>query len=233
MLVLIGLGLDVSEITLKGVNEVKSADIVYLEDYTNTISPVQIAYLEKVTGREFLRAKREDFENNSAELIEKALGQKVAILVSGDPLAATTHLALIEEAREKGVQCEIVSAPSIFTAVGKTGLQLYKFGRTVSLPSFGEFPSVVEYTKKNLSADLHTLVLLDIGMNPKEAIRHLKAFFPEFVVLSRANRPDMKIAWGEAEKLEALEFGKAPHCLVIPAKLHFTEEAFLKWFRFD
>ncbi|MFH0961832.1 MAG: diphthine synthase [archaeon] len=233
MLTLVGLGLDIAEITVKGVDAVKKADVVYLEEYTNIISEEQVSYLEKLTGRTFQRAVREELENRSSEIIGRAKNDSVVILVSGDPLAATTHLSLLEEAREAGVSAEVVSAPSIFTAVGKTGLQLYKFGRTVSLPSFGEFPSVVEYTKKNLSADLHTLILLDIGMAPKEAIRHLKAFFPEFVVVSRANRPDMKISWGEAGKLEEIDFGKAPHCLIVPAKLHFAEEAFLKWFRFE
>lgn len=232
MLSLVGLGLDIAEITVKGVEIVKKSDISYIEEYTNTISDEQIKYLEKLTGRTFQRATREALENKSHEIVARARVENVAILVSGDPLAATTHLALLEEAREKGVEAEVVSAPSIFTAVGKTGLQLYKFGRTVSFPSFGEFPSVVEYAKKNLAADLHTLVLLDIGMAPREAITHLKAFFPEFVVVSRANRPDMKIAWGSAEKLESLDFGSAPHCLIIPAKLHFTEEAFLKWFKY-
>jgi diphthine synthase len=232
MLTLVGMGLDVAEITLKGVEKIKRADAVMLEEYTNTITAEQVDYLEKVTGRTFIRVNRESLENKSGELIGRARSQDVVVLISGDPLAATTHSALIEEAREKGVECEVISAPSIFTAVGRTGLQLYKFGRTVSLPSFGEFPSVVEYTKKNLAADLHTLILLDIGMNPKEAISHLKSYFPEFVVVSRANRPDMKIRWGTAEKLETIDFGESPHCLIVPAKLHFIEEAQMKWFRY-
>jgi diphthine synthase len=233
MLTLVGLGLDVAEITLKGVEAVRQADTVFLEEYTNTIAEEQVKYLEKLTGRTFVRAKRADMEDKSSELLEKAKNGKIVVLVSGDPLAATTHLALLEEAREKKVDVEVVSAPSIFTAVGKTGLQLYKFGRTVSLPGAGEFPSVVEYVKKNLAADLHSLILLDIGMDPRDAIVHLKSFFPEFVVVSRANRPDMRIAWGPAKRLEGMMFGEPPHCLVVPAKLHFTEEAFLRGFRFD
>ncbi len=233
MLTLVGLGLDVAEITLKGVEAVKAAGSVLLEEYTNTITEEQVSYLEKLTGRRFERAKRPDIEEKSGELLERARKGDVAVLVSGDPLAATTHLSLLEEAREKGVKVEVVSAPSIFTAVGKTGLQLYKFGRTVSFPRAGEFPSVVEYVKRNLSAGLHSLILLDIGVDPVNAVRHLKSFFPEFVVVSRANRPDMKIAWGPAERLEKMMFGTPPHCIIVPAKLHFTEEAFLRGFRFD
>lgn len=50
-------------------------------------------------------------------------------------------------------------------AIGATGLQLYNFGQTVSLPFFTETwkpESWYDKIKENVDLSLHTLVLLDI-----------------------------------------------------------------------
>ena len=50
-------------------------------------------------------------------------------------------------------------------AIGATGLQVYRFGETVSVPYYqGNWRpySFLEKIKKNVQADFHTLVLLDI-----------------------------------------------------------------------
>ena len=54
---------------------------------------------------------------------------------------------------------------SIMNAIGATGLQLYTFGETVSIPYFQEKWRPYSFLKKiakNIEAGFHTLVLLDI-----------------------------------------------------------------------
>ena len=54
------------------------------------------------------------------------------------PLAATTHFSLIAECKNKDIKTEIIHSSSIFSAVGETGLSLYKFGGTTSIPIYDE-----------------------------------------------------------------------------------------------
>lgn len=86
-------------------------------------------------------------------------------MVVGDPFGATTHSDLYIRAKEKGIDVEVIHNASIMNAVGCCGLQLYRFGHTISVPFFtdtwkpnGFYDSI----KSNMNQDLHTLVLLDI-----------------------------------------------------------------------
>jgi diphthine synthase len=68
-------------------------------------------------------------------------------------------------AAQMGVQVRIIHNASILTAIGATGLQLYRYGETVSLPFFTEKWKPYSYYDKvvsNRALGLHTLVLLDI-----------------------------------------------------------------------
>ncbi len=60
--------------------------------------------------------------------------EEVGVLIGGDCLSATTHVSLLLEATEQGVETRIIHGSSIFSAVAETGLSLYKFGRTVTMP---------------------------------------------------------------------------------------------------
>jgi diphthine methyl ester synthase len=82
-------------------------------------------------------------------------------------VTATTILLidLILRAKESGVQVEVVHNTSIMGGVASSGLQLYKFGYTVSIPFFeGDWKpsSFYDRIKYNLGGGMHTLCLLDI-----------------------------------------------------------------------
>eukprot|EP00249_Psilotum_nudum_P013555 c24395_g1_i2 orf=326-841(+) len=64
-----------------------------------------------------------------------------------------------------GVKVEVIHNASVMNAVGACGLQLYRFGETVSIPFFTDTwrpDSFYNKIKANRSLGLHTLCLLDI-----------------------------------------------------------------------
>lgn len=87
----------------------------------------------------------------------------VALLVVGDPFAATTHTDLILRAKERDIPFQVIHNASIMNAVGCCGLQLYSFGETVSIPYWTESwqpDSFFEKIISNYKNKLHTLCLL-------------------------------------------------------------------------
>lgn len=63
------------------------------------------------------------------------------------------------------MKTKVIHNASIINAIGCTGLQLYRFGQTVSVPFFEATWKPTSFLTKiyeNLERDLHTLVLLDI-----------------------------------------------------------------------
>ena len=48
---------------------------------------------------------------------------------------------------------------------------------------------------------------------------------------ARLGTESQLIKSGTLEEVKIVDFGKPPHCLIIPAKLHFMEEEVLKLFR--
>ena len=67
-------------------------------------------------------------------MLKKAVENDVAFLVVGDVFSATTHVDLALRARKADVKVHLIHNASILTAVGDTGLSLYKFGKTASIP---------------------------------------------------------------------------------------------------
>ncbi|MEA3229927.1 MAG: diphthine synthase [archaeon] len=243
MLYLIGLGIgDEKDISTRGIDACKKAEKVYAEFYT---CPLEIDFcsLEKNAGKKIEMLDRKGVEENG-KIIDSSLKSDTALLVGGDPLSATTHLEIVLEARKKGIRVEIIHSSSVFTAVGETGLSLYKFGKTVSLPTPKEnyFPtSPYKNISDNLKVDMHTLLLLDIGMSANSAMDVLleierkvkgKIFSRnrKIVVCAHLGKDSM-IKYGSIEDLHSQEFGKHPHCIIIPAKLNFAEEEFLGSFK--
>jgi diphthine synthase len=167
VLYVIGLGLgDEKDITVRGLELVKSSDKVFLEAYTSILGGVSKERLEAFYGKEVVVADRGLVENEAEDLIiEPAKTESVAFLVVGDPVCATTHTDLMIRAKEVGVKVEMVHNASIMGAAGACGLQLYNFGHTVSIPFFDEkwrptsfYPKI----KYNRQGGMHTLCLLDI-----------------------------------------------------------------------
>lgn len=87
MLYIIGLGLaDERDITVKGLEAVRSCQRVYLEAYTSILG-VDQHRLEEFYGRDVIVADREMVESNADLIIDSAAAEDVAFLVVGDPFA--------------------------------------------------------------------------------------------------------------------------------------------------
>lgn len=138
---IIGLGLgDEKDITVKGLEIIKGCDEIYLESYTSILS-VKKEQLEKFYGKKLIEADRETCEETIDKILEnlaKTPEKNMAFLVVGDPFCATTHSDLFLRATQLGIKVEVVHNASIINAVGCCGLQVYRFGETISIPFFTE-----------------------------------------------------------------------------------------------
>ncbi|EPZ32337.1 Diphthine synthase [Rozella allomycis CSF55] len=177
MLFIIGLGLaDEKDISVKGLEAIKSCSKVYLESYTSLLL-VSKERLETFYGKSIIEADRECVESFSDEIILSAKTENVAFLVVGDPFGATTHTDFVLRAIKDGINYKIIHNASIMNVVGVCGLQLYRFGQTVSIPFFTESwkpDSFYDKIKANLSLGLHTLCLLDIKVKEQSEENLLK-----------------------------------------------------------
>jgi diphthine synthase len=248
MLTLIGLGLfDEKDLSLRGIEEAKKADDVYIELYTTAWSG-DLKKLEEIVGKKIQVLKRKDLEENSERILNKAKEKNVVVFVGGDPLVATTHSALLLEAKKREIKTKIIHNSSIISAIAETGLHLYKFGPCVTIPfpekTKGKLPeSVYEVIKMNKARGLHTLCLLDIDadnnkfMNVKEALEILLKLEGErkervieenekIIVFSKAGSDEANILFEDVKKLREKEVG-IPAVIIIPGLLHFTEREFL------
>lgn len=230
MLYLIGLGLDVKGISKQGLEAVGKASKVYLESYTSDF-PYSIDGLEKIIKKKVEIISRERVENLS--LIDEAKDMDIALLVYGSPLSATTHIILIQEAKKRGIECNIIHAGSILDGVAESGLQLYKFGKIASIPNF-EAESFIKVIKDNLKINAHSLILIDIGLEFDEVINRLQEVLnkneikiDKLVVCSRLGTKDSKIYYNNINKLREF-YIKKPYCIIIPGKLHFIEKDVLE-----
>lgn len=165
-LYLIGIGLaDEKDITLKGLEAVKSCDTVYLEHYTSILGADK-SKLESLYGKEVIIASRDLVESQAEEkLVLPAKDKNIALLVVGDIFGATTHTDLLIRAQNAGVDVIPIFNASVMNAIGIVGLELYKFGKTTSIvfPDDDWYPSTpYDVIKQNKSLGLHTLCLLDI-----------------------------------------------------------------------
>lgn len=177
---IIGLGLgDERDITLKGLEAIKTCEKIYLESYTSILG-VKKENLEKLYGKQIIEADRETCEETIDEILSQAKQfeeKNTAFLVVGDPFCATTHMDLFLRAVKQGLKVEIVHNASIINAVGCSGMQVYRFGEVVSLPFFTETwkPfSFYEKIEQNIKANLHTLLLLDIKVKERSVENLLK-----------------------------------------------------------
>ena len=242
----IGLGLNnEKDISVNGLEAIKKCDIVYLENYTSILN-CKKEDLEKFYGKKIILARRNLVEADENEIVENAKTKNVAFLVAGDPFAATTHIDLFLRAKKEGIKCNVMHNSSIISAVGVTGLQVYKFGKITSIPLENEnIETPYDALKGNLSLGMHTLFLLDLNreeekfMSVNDAIRYLlkvelkrnERIFSEKILCigcARLGIENQVIKAGSAKDLLKHNFGKPVHCLIVPGKLHFMEEESLK-----
>jgi len=248
MLVFIGLGLyDEMDLSLRGLEEARACDVLYAEFYTSRLGGADAGKLEEVIGREVRVLSREEVESGEL-LLNEAMERRVGFLVPGDPLISTTHAALRIEAARRGIGTRVVHNASIHSAAPAiSGLFNYKFGASASIP----FPtpsyrpeSFYDVIKGNRRQGLHTLLFLDISeraMTAREAIellleiegrRRERAVTPQTLVIALACVGSEKpvLAAAPASELVARDLGPTPHVLIVPGKLHFMEEEYLKAF---
>ena len=194
VLYLIGLGLcNEKDITVRGLEYIKQSDFVYMEYYTSILG-IDSSKLEEYYGKKIILADREMIEIGfDKEILEKAKTNKVALLVVGDPFSATTHIDLYLRCIHEGVKVEVVNNASILNSIGITGLSLYRFGETVSIPFFTEKWRPYSFYDKicvNYKNDLHTLVLLDIKVKEisEENLARGKKIYekPRFMTVNQA-----------------------------------------------
>lgn len=247
-LYLIGLGLnDEKDISIKGLEIVRKSDFVYLENYTSKLN-CNIDYLEKLYNKKIILAGRNLVENEAEKtILANAKIKGVAFLVVGDVFSATTHMDLFLRAKSMGIKIRVINNASVLTAVGVTGLQLYKFGKTASIPFHNDNVEVpYDVLALNQKNNLHALFLLDLkedsnnSLSVSDAIRYLlkvelkrgeRVFTDNTLCIgcAKLGSLDQIIKAGKAKELLKYNFKDGMQCLIVPAKtLHFMEEDALK-----
>jgi diphthine synthase len=245
-LLFVGLGLyDERDVSLRGLEEIREADAVFAELYTSLMPGLSIQKLEELVGKRVSVVSRRALEEEGGQrILREAEVGKTALLVPGDPLIATTHMDLRIRAERRGIKTRIVHGASIVSAViGLSGLQNYKYGRSVTIP-FPEkgFTSETPYRviMENRKTGLHTLCFLDIKAEEKrymtirdglEALLATEKQKRKQVVTSdtlvigiaRAGSRNPTVKADYVKDMIKYNFGTPPHTLVFPGKLHFME----------
>jgi diphthine synthase len=243
-LVFVGLGLnDEKGISIRGLEEIKNAENVFIELYTNLMPNFSVNNLEISSGKQLHILSRNELEEEKGEIILKAAEKgKAVFLVPGDPLIATTHISLRLEAKKHKIKTRIIHGTSVISAIiGLTGLHNYKFGKTVTIPLPGNFSETpYNVIKQNKKIGLHTLCLLDINAKTKQFLsinKALKALLDieqkrkqQIVTLNTfavgVTRIGSNFQFVKADyivDLLEIDFGGPPQSLIFPGKLHFME----------
>ncbi len=244
-LYLIGIGIYAEPSLTREVEEIlRNVDRIYLEGYTSPIYPRLLDSLR--ISREIVRLTRSEIEEGMDKLINEAIKGDIAILVPGDPLIATTHITLVVEARRRGVDTKIFhSSSALCAAIGESGLHTYKFGAsaTIMRREVASSKRAYDVLKENLERGLHTLFFLEYDaetnyiMSPREAIEILLSYDDEkrisledlvIVLCGLGSRDECKYAATIGEVLKEEDTYGKPCILIIPGKLHFTEEEYIE-----
>ncbi len=246
-LCLVGLGIgDERTLSLEGLETLKGAERIFAESYTNLLPENTIARLEDIVGKKITLLSREAVEGEKL-LLEAASTKRTALVVSGDPMIATTHVSLLLAAKKRGTHTSIIHGSSILSgAIGESGLQAYKFGKMATLAFWREnYKPMAAYDviAENLSRGLHTILLLDIDeklgpMSPLEAGRLLLEMEEQgkrgvllpgkkVVLLQGLSRQGSVREFLPLTSLSNHEAGSGPAVILVPAKLHFLEEEYL------
>jgi len=247
-LYLIGLGLSSEkDISCRGLEIIKKCDTIYLENYTSLLQ-CTVKDLETFYGKKIILADRELTEQKEEQLVLEAKKKEVAFLVVGDPFSATTHIELFRLAKEKNIPVKVIHNASVLTAIGITGLQLYKFGKTTSIPFLEDHPQLETpylVLKENQQQGLHTLMLLDLKPElhqfltvngALEILLQIEARKKEHLITTktlavgcaRLGADNFLVKSGTVAEILKFDFGKPPHCLIFPGKMHFLEEEMVK-----
>jgi len=232
MFYLVGLGLDLMSLSLESLRVCKKANKIYLENYTVDF-PYNIEKLEDVLDKRVVPLTRIMVEGE--KFLDEAKKKDVVLLVYGSPLTATTHISLIQKCLNEKIKYKVLNNASILDAVAETGLQIYKFGKTASMPKWDDKnkpKSFISLIKFNQTIKAHTLVLVDLDLPFPEALRQLgkacrgKTKIKKLVVCSRLGTRETKIYYEKINELFGAEVFP-PFSFIIPTELHFLEEEVL------
>jgi diphthine synthase len=236
---LIGTGMTKTSISADALITLEQCNKIYLENYTVNF-PYPKEELERAYNVKIQELDRKKVEDES--ILEEAKESQVALLVYGDSLSATTHMQLILECKKQNIPYKIFHNASILTTIAETGLSLYKFGKTTSMPNWKEHTnkptSFANYIKQNQSIDAHTLILTDIGLEITPAIQQLKESaekedlkLPEKIItISHAGTPQQKIFYDTPEDIQNKNI-EMPFCLIVPSNLSHVEKETLEKLR--
>ncbi len=246
MLNIIGMGLgNEKDITFNAFEAIKKCKYIYLENYTSSLM-FDVKDLEKLIGKKVILANRELIEI-SDEIIGNSKKSDVALLVKGDVFSATTHVDLFLRAGHENIKCKVFHNAPILTAIGDTGLSLYKFGKVVSIP-FDYSNVYSSYDTFVQNCDAHTLFLLDLKpaenkyMDFKDGLNYILEKSQErkdskitkdtkAVVCAALGTEKSVIKYGKIKDLLKLEIKAYPQCIILPGKMHFVEEELLDLFK--
>ena len=239
MLTFIGLGLyDDESITVEGRAALDDADRAFAEFYTSHLVGATVEDLETAHGIDIEVRNRAGVEQDPEDILAAAEDDHVAFLTAGDTMISTTHVDLRLRALDRGIDTRVIHGVTAQTAAsGLTGLQNYRFGKSVTLPfpdahGGGDVPgSVIESIEANRARGLHTLVYLDIKadrdayMTADAAAELLAEAWTDTlgVAVARAGSPDPVVTGDSLSTLAEREFGDPLHLLVIPGDLHHVE----------
>ena len=230
---LIGLGLNLKSISEEAREIAKRCRKVYIESYTVEL-PYDVEELEEFLGIRIINLTRTMVEMES--FVSEAKDKDIALLVYGSPLTATTHISLILKCKKENIEYRIFENASIFDAISETGLQIYKFGKTASMPKWEKNykpESFLDVIKDNLKIKAHTLILVDIGLNYGDALKQLKETcenklkIEKIVVCSQLGTENSEIFYDNLHELAGKEV-LAPFCFIILSKMHFLEQEALE-----
>jgi len=247
MLWFVGLGVSgFKSIPNEGLDILSKADIVYLEQFTSPIRKSDLIKIKNAVKGELKPAKRWLVEDGN-EILQNAKKKKVVLLSYGDPYIATTHIELRTRAIKEKIKTYSIHASSSLTSmVGECGLHFYKIGRIATIMSEMKSLTTPYYLiYKNIIEGNHTILLLeynqdkDFFLDPNDALnglletekgqrRNVISLSTYVIVASRIGFKDQSIISGKISSLKKKDFGKPPHTVIIPGRLHFTESDALK-----
>lgn len=249
MLWFVGLGISgFSSIPNEALDVLSKADIVYLEQFTSPIGKSDLKKIKDCSKGEFRLAKRWQVEDGN-EILQNARKKKVVLLSYGDPYIATTHIELRARAAQEKIRTRSIHASSSLTSmIGECGLHFYKIGRIATIMSEAKSLTTPYYIiYKNITEGNHSVLLLEYNqdkgffLDPTDAMKGLldtekgqrRNVISEktyVVVASRIGFRDQSIVAGKIASMRKQDFGRPPHTLIIPGRMHFTESDALKIF---
>lgn len=254
MLALVGMGLAPGDISERALEFLRGASKLYFEGYTASFGKDAIEHIEKSAGKPVEMLQRADMEDGLKATVSGARDGTVAILVYGDPLVATTHHIILDEAHKQDIATKVFHSSSILSAaIGESRLDVYRFGPPVTIPYWSEKyrpTSFLNSIERNVSGNQHTMLLLDINQKERKPMKLPEALAiiadaqsssgkktfedgTRMLIMGNVGRDDQEIALTTFSTAVALAgaFEGKMLTIILPSKPNFAEEEALSLFQ--